>query len=391
MVSQMVPYLPCYDGFRIIPANLIRELSKRHEIFLIALTDGAEDADQLQWPEKYCRSVEILRIPIRWGLANRLDQIARPVASEVSETVRAHIQGTKPDVLHLEGPGTAPLARLAPLRALTILSAHDALSLRYREFARFTRSRYARIGYTSRSLLAERFERRWFRYAHRVVVTSFFDLEVLSGSVPQERLAVIPNGVDLEYWTYRPAPQPGRIVFTGNMNWPPNEDAAEYFTVDVLPLVQRWVPDAEFCIVGAQPSLKVKELARIPGVRVTGTVPDLREWICSAAVYVSALRFGAGVKNKILEAMALGTPIVATPQSLTGTPLVHGRHLLVADSAAEIAEAVLRLLGDGELRRSLSEEARRHLEMEYSWEWIAARFEKLYRAQEDTLAPAAGY
>lgn len=122
----------------------------------------------------------------------------------------------------------------------------------------------------------------------------------------------------------------------------------------------------------------MRALADVPGVHVTGTVPDMREWVRSASVYVSPLRFGAGVKNKILEAMALGTPIVATPTSLTGTPLVHGTHLLVGETANELAEATLSLLDQKEPGPTLSKEARRLVELAYSWTAIVAKFEELY-------------
>jgi len=379
MVSQMVPYLPCYDGFRLIPAHLIRELSKRHEIYLTALSNETGNADKLEWPRRYCRSVEILQVGPSQGLLDRLVRLSRPLPQKLVEAVRAQIKKIQPDILHLEGPRLAPLAQLASPGVTTLLSAHDALSLRYCEFAKFAQSRWSRAVYTARSLAARWFERRWYRKVDRVVITSTADLEALSRSVPRGRLAVIPNGVDLEHWAYRFAPQPGRVIFTGNMNWPPNEDAAEYFAVNVFPLVRKENPDAEFWIVGAEPSPNVKALAEISGVHVTGTVPDLREWICSAEVYVSPLRFGEGVKNKILEAMALGTPIVATPKSLTGTPLSHGHHLLVAEKPPEMGQAVLRLLHDDGLCQTLSKDARRHVENDYRWESIAVRFEKLYQ------------
>ena len=127
------------------------------------------------------------------------------------------------------------------------------------------------------------------------------------------------------------------------------------------------------------PSVRVQKLASIPGVHVTGTVADIRPWIWSAAVYASPLRFGLGVKNKILEAMACGAPIVATSRSLSGTPLIDGRHAMIADDDAKFAEAVVRLLSDPELCESLSREARRKVEAEYSWQSITARYEGLYR------------
>ena len=184
----------------------------------------------------------------------------------------------------------------------------------------------------------------------------------------------------MEYYAYRPAPEAGRIVFTGNMSWPPNEDAAEHFARDIMPAIRSGIPDASFWIVGAEPSARVRNLASIPGIHVTGTVADIRPWIWSAAVYASPLRFGLGVKNKILEAMAAGAPIVATSRSLSGTPLIDGRHAMIADDDAKFAESVVGLLARPALRESLSREARRKVEAEYSWRSITSEFEGLYRA-----------
>jgi len=170
-----------------------------------------------------------------------------------------------------------------------------------------------------------------------------------------------------------------RIVFTGNMSWPPNEDAAEHFARDLLPAIRSRIPGATFWIVGAQPSSRVQNLSSLDGVHVTGTVEDIRPWISSAAVYASPLRFGLGVKNKILEAMATGAPIVATSRSLSGTPLVDGRHAMIADDAAKFGDAVMQLLADPARCESLSREARRKVEAEHTWSAVASRYEGEYR------------
>ncbi len=163
------------------------------------------------------------------------------------------------------------------------------------------------------------------------------------------------------------------------MSWPPNEDAAERFARDLLPGIRSRIPAASFWIVGADPSPRVQGLASIPGVHVTGTVADIRPWIWSAAVYASPLRFGLGIKNKILEAMASGAPIVATSRSLSGTPLIDGQDAMIADDDPKFTEAVFRLLSDPKLCESLSSEARRKAEAEYSWQSIATEYEGLYR------------
>lgn len=377
LVSEMIPWLPSHDGFRVSPANLIRNLSARHEIHLIALSRGGESKAQSEWSREYCRSFSIF--PSDHGIRARMRAITGATEPSLARFVSDAVAKVRPDVLHLEGGGLAPLLRTASRGLPAILCIHDSKALRYQEFAGFTAAPRKRIRLRLLSVLARRHERRWFRYADRVVVTSSFDADGLSGTVNSQRIAVIPYGIDLEYYAHRPAPEAGRIVFTGNMSWPPNEDAAEHFARDIMPAIRSRIPDASFWIVGAQPSARVQNLASIPGIHVTGTVADIRPWIWSAAVYASPLRFGLGIKNKILEAMAAGAPIVATSRSLSGTPLIDGRHAMIADDDAKFADSVTRLLSDSELRNSLSREARRKVEAEYSWDSIASAFEGLYR------------
>ncbi|HWJ41380.1 MAG TPA: glycosyltransferase [Candidatus Limnocylindrales bacterium] len=377
LVSEMIPWLPSHDGFRVLPANLIRNFSNRHEVHVIALSHGGESKEQSEWSREYCRSFSLF--PSDHGTRARMRVISGAPDPSLTRLVSEAVANLRPDVLHLEGGGLAPLLGSASRGLPAILCVHDSKALRFQEFAGFTVSPRKRIRLRLLSMLARRHERRWFGLADRVVVTSPFDGEALSAAVSPDKIAVIPYGVDLEYYARRQPPEAGRIVFTGNMSWPPNEDAAEHFARDVMPAIRSRVPSASFWIVGADPSARVQALANIAGVHVTGTVADIRPWIWSAAVYASPLRFGLGVKNKILEAMASGAPIVATSRSLSGTPLIDGQHVLIADDDAKFAESVVRLLSEDALCESLSREARRKAEAEYSWPSITSAFEGLYR------------
>jgi glycosyltransferase involved in cell wall biosynthesis len=376
-VSEMIPWLPSHDGFRVSPANLIRNLSDRHEIHLIALSRGNENAEQSEWARQYCASFSIF--PSSNGVPAKVRAITGAIDPLLANFTLDAVSRAQPDVIHLEGGGLAPLLRAASHGLPAVLSVHDSRALRLQEFADFAAAPGKRIRLKLLSMLARQQERRWFGYADRVVVTSPFDADGLSGAVNTKRIIAIPYGIDLEYYAYRPAPEAGRIVFTGNMSWPPNEDAAEHFARDIMPAIRSRIPDASFWVVGADPSVRVQSLASIPGVHVTGTVADIRPWFWSAAVYASPLRFGLGVKNKILEAMALGAPIVATSKSLTGTPLIDGRHAMIAHDDASFTESIVRVLSEPELRNSLSREARRKVEAEYSWVSITSAFEALYR------------
>jgi glycosyltransferase involved in cell wall biosynthesis len=348
----------------------------------MALGSPDETSQQRAWARDYCRSVSVLE-PRPTGVASRaFSLLTRTNATgrgrEVAQWFLSGVRSLQPDVLHIEGPGIAWLAPLAPgLRS--VLSSHDSLSRRYQEFARFARGLRPRLVARLREASARRLERQDFQLADYVVVTSSLDAAALASVVPQQKLVVIPNGVDVPSLSACPPAQPGRIVFTGNMSWPPNEDAAATFAREIFPTVRDLVPEAQFCVVGADPPAAVRSLGGLRGVTVTGTVDDLGEWISTASVYVSPLRFGAGVKNKILEAMARAAPIVATPASLTGFPLEHGRHLLIAKTNAEVADAVVRLLGDDALRAQLGRAARLKVETEHSWAQSASRFDSLYR------------
>jgi glycosyltransferase involved in cell wall biosynthesis len=376
LVSEMIPCLPSHDGFRLISANLIRNLFERHEIHLIALSRHDEGKDPSEWPRAYCKSVSIFRSDT--GIRARVRAITGAIEPALTRMAIDMVMKARPDIIHLEGAGLAALLRSTTRELPGILGVHDSKELRYREFAGYAGGARERIYLQLLSVIARRHERRWFGYADRVVVTSTADALAVSAGVSPQRITVIPNGVDLEYFEYRPAPEPGRVVLSGNMSWPPNEDAAEHFARDLMPAIRKRIPNATFWIVGADPSARVLALASIAGVHVTGTVADIRPWIQSASVYASPLRFGLGVKNKILEAMASGAPIVATSRSLSGTPLIDGRHAIIADDDTKFTESVARLLADPMLCDSLSREARRKVEAENSWQAVATAYDGMY-------------
>jgi glycosyltransferase involved in cell wall biosynthesis len=383
MVSQLTPYLPCHDGFRLVPAHLLRELSGRHTLALVSGGSAADTPDQQRWAASYCEVVRTLP-PLDWQ--RRWTATPAPPVARAREVVARVADAFAPDVIHIEGAGPAPLARTGGIP--TVIGIHDSRALRAREFRRLARTPWdwARAGL--RELEETRWERRWLPAADRCLVLSDEDRAEAARWLGPDRVQVMANGIDLGRHEFRRAGQPRRLVFTGNFAWPPNADAARRFALAVFPRLRRRWPDAEFVIAGADPVKEVRALGALPGVRVTGTLPDLRPSIWSAAVYVSPLRAGFGVKNKILEAMALGTPIVATSRSLSGLAgALPGEHLLHADSDDEIAVAVERLLGDPALGDRLADNARRLVEEQYAWPVVVARYEAVLHAVAG--APAA--
>ncbi|HYD11921.1 MAG TPA: TIGR03087 family PEP-CTERM/XrtA system glycosyltransferase [Allosphingosinicella sp.] len=188
-------------------------------------------------------------------------------------------------------------------------------------------------------------------------------------------IRALPNGIDLDFYDpAAPIPPLDRalpgplLVFTGQMSYRPNIEAVAAFAAQVLPLVRRSCPQVQFAIVGRDPAADVKALGELPGVIVTGEVPDVRPWLTAASVVVAPLAIARGVQNKVLEAMAMGRPVVATPAAFSGIEAEPGRDLLVAEEPDEQAEAILALLGDPARAAALGEAARRRMIEGYSWD-----------------------
>jgi len=189
---------------------------------------------------------------------------------------------------------------------------------------------------------------------------------------------VVPTGVALKEFPYKEGRCGKDIIFIGTLSYSPNVDAVLYFTNCVFPLIRKQVPDAQFIIVGYAPGRKVSALGRVEGVEVRGYVPDVYPYLARAAVAVAPLRMGSGIQLKVLQAMAAGTPVVATPYALGGIEAVPGVHVMVAHGQAELADAVVRLLKSPEDAVHLAREARRLVEEKYSWEVVLNKLQHIY-------------
>jgi glycosyltransferase involved in cell wall biosynthesis len=210
-------------------------------------------------------------------------------------------------------------------------------------------------------------------------VVSVVDRDAIGAA---ERLGVVPNGVDLATLPFqRDRRDPATIVLTGNMGYFSNVNAACWFAERVHPLVRRSVPEARFLVIGARPAARVRRLARADSsVGVLGFVEDLRSHLCSATVAVAPMQAGAGQQFKVLEAMASGTPVVATPVAAEALEAGGDDGLLVAGTAEAFAQAVVSLVRDPGRAARLAAQARRFVESHYTWERSTGHLEELHEA-----------
>jgi glycosyltransferase involved in cell wall biosynthesis len=226
--------------------------------------------------------------------------------------------------------------------------------------------------------LARQFERWMFAPYRRVVVVSQADANELLALNPNLPVEVIPNGVDLNtFQLQNETRETATLLFTGNYEYAPNVDAALRLAREILPQVQAHIPEAKLWLVGHAPPAAVQALAS-GAITVTGSVPDVCPYLARATVFVSPLRLGAGIKNKVLEALAMGCPVVGTPLSVDGIDAQHERDLLIADELT-LAAGVIRVLKNADFQRRLSANGRQLIEARYSWPRVAAMYEALYQ------------
>jgi polysaccharide biosynthesis protein PslH len=384
--------LPPTNGFRLMLTALVQELRLRHEVHVLAIlspdqrSDPGTDQSLRLVPRRKTSRAKDAGALFR-ALVTRRPLTADSFAASLRGPLRDELDSFGPDVVHVSSGRLAALGRDLSDRP-AVLVALDAWHLNVDARA------LAAAGLRRRLLRSESDRVRRFIAAEygrfdRVVVVSNPDGDALREVNPSLDVAVVPNGVDVDFYAPDPnmARDPNRIVFTGLMSYAPNVLTAEYLARRIFPRVRAACPDARLVLVGRAPAPRVRALVEIDGVTVTGEVPDIRPWLTGGSVYACPMIVGTGIKNKLLEAMACGMPCVATPLALQGLRATPERDLLVGRTEAELAGAVVRVLGDEELAKSLGRAARAYVCAEHDWEVVARTYERVYRA---ACADAAG-
>jgi polysaccharide biosynthesis protein PslH len=392
-VTESFPY-PLTSG-ALRHYHLIRELARRHRITLLSMVpagwsreDGHAMSDSTEHLETF---------PAAIG-GSRVDKAAARLASFVGGEPAARRLANRARKLHQEEPFTSVIVsgkRTFPVTgavaaAPIVADLCDATSARLAGAVRFAPGR--RLPALLTEYAATRLaERRLIGLADALVFVSERDRRLLMGHDRGARETVIPNGVDTAYWR-RTSPTLGRdeVVFTGAMDYPPNIDAALVLIREVMPIVRRRRPRARLSIVGRDPVAALRREAS-GFVRVTGTVADMRPYLDEAAVFAAPLRFGVGMQNKIVEAMAMEVPVVTTPLVAEGIKSSgESAPIAVARTASEIAACIVDFLDRAVAGSPPDTRARTYVEDHFRWPISAAALEKtVERAAERRRASNA--
>jgi sugar transferase (PEP-CTERM/EpsH1 system associated) len=381
----MTPRLPSppLRGDQTVAFHRLRTLSPRHEIVLLTFYERESDLEGLRQLRPWCAAVHAVKLPPWRSYANML--ALGPLSRAPLQVLyyRSRAFRLKLDELLAAGSFDVVhcfLLRLAPylrgVRVPRVLELVDSMQLNMGRTAQAS-SGLRRLLYREELRRVEALEHSADQLAERLVLVSELDRAM----IPSDRTLVLPNGV-----VCGAPPAPDRegaapaVVFFGNMGYAPNVDAAAWFADRCWAAVREAVPHAELWIVGDRPGRAVRALASRPGIRVTGRVPDMARAVSPAQVAIAPLRSGSGIQNKVLEAMAIGLPVVTTPTGLGSISARPGHDLLVADDAAGFAAAVIDLLRDPARRGSLSRHGRAFVEAQHSWERAADQLDALYAA-----------
>jgi glycosyltransferase involved in cell wall biosynthesis len=227
----------------------------------------------------------------------------------------------------------------------------------------------------------ETMERKYVQEADHILAVSEFDRNFFARMTDPEKISVIPTGVDIDFFRPAKAMAPGNtLIFTGSMDWLPNEDGIIYFVEEILPKIRVKCPDVELRIVGRRPAVRLRRFAeKHAGVEVTGDVDDIRPHLHAGKVYIVPLRVGGGTRLKIFEAMAAGKAIVSTTIGAEGLPVHPGKDILLADEPNGFAEAVIELLQNISRRECLERSARNLVESRYSWRSVGETLDSVLK------------
>ena len=401
-LSPTVPF-PLTDGGRIRVFNLLKQVSQKCEVTLLALETLPTDAESIAHLERFGIQVHLVRHggelpPVSLGtiLSAFLKRVPITVARY---NVPAYRQKFKElvatetfDLVHYEMFHVAQFHTETDLPSL--LSQQNVDSAIWRRLCQETANPLRKCLYWTQQRAFERYERLINPKFDIVTCASEIDKQAFQRTSAESRFEIIPNGVDIE--DYQPDSTPVRessgldaigldaqephLIYIGSMDWYPNEDAVTFFADEVLPRIHEKLPNVQFSAVGGNPSPRVQKLAANPQILVTGRVPEIKPYFARATVFVVPLRIGSGTRLKILEALAMGKAVVSTTVGAEGLDLGIGEEILIADEPKAFAEAVLRLLTDASLRRRLGEKGRARVERDYDWCGIGEKLLRLYES-----------
>jgi sugar transferase (PEP-CTERM/EpsH1 system associated) len=380
---------PVDKGGKIRTYNMLKQLKREHHVTYLTLDDGTASADDRARSSEYCHDLVCVPHPLRekFSTAFYFELFLNLLSSQPYAIKKYESAGMSDKIKELESRNAfdllvcdflAPAANVSytPITP-TVLFQHNVEAMIWKRHYEVQANPIKKAYLYAQWRKMHRFEREMCRRFDRVIAVSAEDRDQIRREYGAERVFDVPTGVDTEFFHPSGAlnPTAHSIVFTGSMDWLPNEDAIVYFMREIMPLIKARLPDATMTVVGRNPPRALADLSKEdPSLTITGRVDDVRPYIERAAAYVVPLRIGGGTRLKIFEAMAMEKAVVSTTVGAEGLPLSDGVELLLADEPGMFADAVVKVLTDSPYASALGQRAAAAVRQNYGWEQVTERF-----------------
>jgi polysaccharide biosynthesis protein PslH len=385
--------VPPDTGGKIRSYNILRQLARQHSITFFSFYAAHNPDVHAELKHMFDRVVTMpLRIPAPKSLAEMCDYAVRLFSSEpygITKYCRPEVRRGLRSLLEEENYDVIlcdfmAVAGVIPWDCATpkVLFTHNVEATIWRRHYEVASNVIWKAISWQEWRKMEAAERRYLRLADRVLAVSETDRDAFAAFLSAEKLTVIPTGVDVEYFQPLAGEETANsLVFTGSMDWLPNEDAILYFADAILPLIREHSPEVFLDVVGRNPSRKLQALAESEkSIRLTGWVDDIRPFVGRGSVCIVPLRIGGGTRLKIFEAMAMGKAVVSTSVGAEGLAVRSGENIVLADTPNDFAQAVISLLRDPRRRQQLGAAARTLVQENYSWTIVANDFASTLQA-----------
>lgn len=382
-LTSRFPYPPV-RGDKIRMFNFIRELSKNHEIVLATFAepdDGRYYADLLP----YVKRIE--RVPFNknrayintaLGLFSKKPlQVHYYSSPEMRQAVTRLVEEEQPDIIHAHLIRMAPYAEPYP-EIPKVLDICDSMTLNYERFLMYRRDLMSLI-YRLEKVRTKNYEGLIPLEFDVSLVISSHDRDFILSLCPDAELEIVSMGVDFTY--FKPTTtkrQENTAAFMGTMSYFPNVDAMKWFYQDVIPIIRRTIPEVKLNIIGSSPAPEIEKLGNDPHVTVTGFVEDLRPIVGSATVFICPIRAATGINSKVIEAMAMGLPVVATPEACEGIDVEDGVNVLLAGDPMTFSERVIEVMQNSETRDRIGQAGLEFVKNRFSWTTAVKNLEDVY-------------
>jgi glycosyltransferase involved in cell wall biosynthesis len=366
---------------------MLKEIARHHHVTYLTLDDGGAAPDALEKASEYAHVV--VRVPFSppakgtgafyGALArNLLTGLPYAVGRYRSSSMRAAIAKHAADADLVICDFLAPAVNMPnDLTAPTVLFQHNVEAMIWQRHAEVSTSTVRRAYMSEQFRRMAMFERDACHGFDHVIAVSEEDADMMRRRYSAPSVSSVPTGVDVEYFTPagRTNRNPHELVFTGSMDWMPNDDAMAWFLQEILPKVRAKLPDVVVTVVGREPSDRLRAHAeRLGCVEVTGRVPDVRPYLERAAVFIVPMRVGGGTRLKIFEAMAMGLPVVSTAIGAEGLPLTNNETIMLRDHPEEFANGVIELLAHPRLTPEIGRTGQILVRESFGWQGVAAAF-----------------